>query len=144
MFGAASILGASLLAAAPAWAGTTNVRVDLTDASADSQTSGMVMRSDHATVKAGKVMFLVRNASKSLVHEMLVILLGPPATALPYDTAGNKVDEDAIHSLGEVEELRPGAHGSLTLALRPGTYRLMCNQPGHYHAGMYTDLTVTP
>ncbi len=30
----------------------------------------------------------------------------------------------------------------LTLDLKPGHYAIICNLPGHYLGGMYTDLTV--
>jgi Sulfocyanin (SoxE) domain len=39
--------------------------------------------------------------------------------------------------------LKPETSGKLTLNLKPGPYLLMCNQPGHWHAGMWTKFTVT-
>ncbi len=30
------------------------------------------------------------------------------------------------------------------MTLQPGRYELVCNFPGHYTAGMYTELDVTP
>ena len=39
--------------------------------------------------------------------------------------------------------MQPGATKALTLDLKPGTYLLVCNLPGHYAAGMWTVLTVT-
>jgi uncharacterized cupredoxin-like copper-binding protein len=36
----------------------------------------------------------------------------------------------------------PGASGWVTVTLPPGRYELVCNLPGHYAAGMYTQLTV--
>jgi uncharacterized cupredoxin-like copper-binding protein len=53
------------------------------------------------------------------------------------------VIETQLKSLGEVEELKPGKSGKLTLNLKPGSYLLMYNQPGHWHAGMWTKFTVT-
>jgi len=44
---------------------------------------------------------------------------------------------------GEVPELDPGKSGTLSVSLQPGTYLLLCNQPGHYEAGMWTVFTVT-
>ena len=64
--------------------------------------------------------------------------------ALPYDAKEDKVVEESIHSLGEVSEIKPGGHGTLALQLKPGSYLLLCNQPGHYHAGMYSTLAVIP
>jgi uncharacterized cupredoxin-like copper-binding protein len=31
----------------------------------------------------------------------------------------------------------------VTITLAPGRYELICNLPGHYAAGDYTELTVT-
>jgi uncharacterized cupredoxin-like copper-binding protein len=44
---------------------------------------------------------------------------------------------------GEVSELNPGATGSLTVALKPGRYLLICNVPGHFASGMWTEFEVT-
>jgi uncharacterized cupredoxin-like copper-binding protein len=96
------------------------------------------------TVNAGAVTFSVTNHSEKTIHEMLVVPIKDTRTALPYLGGENRVDEDKIHSLGEVSELDPGKSGSLTLKLKPGKYLLTCNVPGHYAAGMWTVLTVTP
>jgi uncharacterized cupredoxin-like copper-binding protein len=53
------------------------------------------------------------------------------------------VIEKRIHHLGEISDLKPGAKGTMTLDLKPGSYVVICNQPGHYKAGMMTALTVT-
>ena len=45
--------------------------------------------------------------------------------------------------VAEVSDLPPGKSGSLNIRLTPGTYLLICNQPNHYKAGMWTKLTVT-
>jgi len=90
------------------------------------------------------VTFQVANKSKSEVHEMLVVKTDRPATALPYGARAEEVDEDKIKSLGEVSELKPGKSGSLTLDLKPGSYLLLCNQPGHMRHGMWARFEVTP
>lgn len=41
------------------------------------------------------------------------------------------------------EGILPSGSGWVTLDLQPGRYELLCNLPGHYRAGMYTELTVT-
>jgi uncharacterized cupredoxin-like copper-binding protein len=94
------------------------------------------------TVPAGDVTFAVTNAARSLVHEMVVSPIRDEKTALPYDKAGQKVDEDAAGNLGEVAELEAGRKGSLTLNMKPGRYILYCNIPGHYVLGMWTLITV--
>lgn len=94
------------------------------------------------TVPAGEVTFEVTNSSKQLVHEMIISPVKDTHTPLPYDRAGNDVDEDAAGHLGEVPELAPGKKGALKLTLKPGTYILYCNVAGHYALGMWTLLTV--
>lgn len=44
---------------------------------------------------------------------------------------------------GSGQRILPGASGWVTLTLPPGRYELVCNLPGHYAAGMYTQLVVT-
>jgi uncharacterized cupredoxin-like copper-binding protein len=95
-----------------------------------------------STVAAGVVTFEVKNASKDLVHEMVISPIKDGRTALPYIQATNKVDEDAAGHLGEVAELAPGKSGALKLTLKPGRYILYCNVAGHYALGMWTLLTV--
>jgi uncharacterized cupredoxin-like copper-binding protein len=94
-------------------------------------------------VKAGEVTFNVKNDSKDTVHEMIVMYLADPAQALPYIVADSKVDEDKAGDKGEVSELDPGKSGTLTVALKPGKYILICNVAGHFMAGMWTAFEVT-
>src|SRR5215831_11886381 len=94
------------------------------------------------TVKAGRVTFLVMNESEALVHELIVLQTDLDVSQLPYDPRKGKVIERQLKSLGEVEELKPGKSGKLTLNLKPGPYLLMYNQPGHWHVGMWTKFTV--
>lgn len=94
------------------------------------------------TVKAGKVTFAVENVSRELVHEMVLSPVKDGKTALPYDSVAMKVDEDAAGQLGEVEEMKPGERGALTIDLKPGKYILYCNIAGHYMKGMWTLITV--
>ncbi|MBS0535502.1 MAG: hypothetical protein JSR72_15710 [Proteobacteria bacterium] len=96
------------------------------------------------TVKSGSVTFAVTNHSEKTIHEMLVLPIKDTKTALPYLSGENRLNEDKTNSLGEVSELDPGKSGSLTVKLKPGKYLLACNVPGHYAAGMWTELTVTP
>jgi uncharacterized cupredoxin-like copper-binding protein len=123
------------------------VRVELVDSSVDPTLTGattMATRLDKATVKAGPVTFVVHNASKSAMHEMVLIAAKDPKMTMPMDDKEDKVVEDKVKHLGEVADLEPGTSGSLKRKLAPGSYILICNQPGHYHAGMWATLTVTP
>jgi uncharacterized cupredoxin-like copper-binding protein len=102
----------------------------------------MGIRLSSHTVSAGEVTFDVTNTSKQMVHEMVISPVKDGKTPLPYDKAGNKINEDEAGHLGEVAELPPGKKGSLKLTLKPGSYILYCNVPGHYALGMWTLLTV--
>jgi uncharacterized cupredoxin-like copper-binding protein len=97
---------------------------------------------DQAVVPAGEVTFEVTNASRDLVHEMVLSPVADLNTPLPYVTDMEQVDEDAAGHLGEVSELEPGQSGALRVTLEPGEYILYCNIPGHYAMGMWTLLEV--
>ncbi|MCD0485949.1 hypothetical protein LO771_27060 [Streptacidiphilus sp. ASG 303] len=101
-------------------------------------------------VPAGTVSFRVVNAGMRL-HELVVLPLpaGGDAGRLPVG-AGDRVDEagspgEASRSCGAGAGggIVPGAAAWTTLTLRPGRYALVCNLPGHYRAGMHTELDVT-
>jgi len=142
---AATAATLALLAAAVAHAAvpTQVIHVKLEDPSVDPSVKKMEIALDRHTVKAGRVTLEAVNLSKSLVHEVLV-LHDPGKKALPYDAKNAEVDENRVHSLGEVGDLPPGHSGTLTLNLKPGKYLLFCNESGHYADGMRTELTVTP
>lgn len=94
------------------------------------------------TVPAGMVTFNVTNASRGIIHEMVVSPITSTDEVMPYIVAENKIDEDAAGDLGEIE-LDPGRSGTLGIDMKPGQYLLYCNIPGHYVSGMWTVLTVT-
>ena len=141
---AASAASLALLIAAAAHAAvpTQVIDVKLQDPSTDPSVKSMEIVVDRHTVKAGRVTLKAVNLSKSLVHEVLV-LHDPGKKALPYDAKNAEVNENKVHSLGEIGDLPPGHSGTLTLNLKPGKYLLFCNESGHYADGMKTGLTVT-
>jgi uncharacterized cupredoxin-like copper-binding protein len=118
------------------------VHVDLMDPSDGGSIHSMTIRTDVESAPAGPVVFEVSNDSKNLVHEMIVVAVARPDAPLPYDAKTNRVIESKIDDLGEASDLNPGEKKTLRLTLKPGTYDLICNQPGHYHAGMKATLTV--
>ena len=114
-------------------------------------TMGGTMRvvADRHTVNAGTVSLRVANVG-SLVHELVVLPLttGEPVGSRSVRNDG-KVSEDG--SLGEAsktcgagagDSVDPRVLGWVTLNLPRGDYELVCNLPGHYAAGMYTELVV--
>ena len=134
----------AIATSATAFAATGQVSVELNDAATNAKLAGMQVRPSQTKVRAGLVSFAVTNRSTTLVHEMLVIRLDRPGQSLPYDAKEDKIIEERTQDLGEVSELDPGKSGTLQVMLTPGVYALLCNQPGHYHAGMTAMLTVTP
>jgi len=133
-----------LMSVAPSRAfadGTVNVTLE--DASVDGNMNGMKMTATPDSVKAGQITIHATNKSLGLIHEVIVVRPPPNGAPLPYDTKDERVIEKQINDLGEASDLPPGKSGSLTVRLVPGNYLLICNQPNHYKAGMWTKLTVT-
>jgi len=154
---AVAVMLATAALSGSANAADTKILVDMWDAGADMtmvDNMRIVDRPDQSkapmgltitknNIPAGKVTFVAINSSTEIEHEMLVAKLEDPAKGLVYMADKGKVDEDAPGmALGEIHELKPGLTGALTLDLKPGTYVLYCNVPGHYASGMWTLLTV--
>lgn len=110
----------------------------------------MRLSADQASVPHGTVSFLVTNGG-SISHELVILPLPGNQTVGTRPVGGDaKIDEAG--SLGEASKtggqgagqgIVPGASSWMTITLAPGQYELVCNLPGHYTAGMYTQLTVT-
>ena len=90
-----------------------------------------------AQAAAGRVTFRVRNGGTA-THEFVVLRTNTPAGKLPI--TNGRADETG--NVGETGDLAPGASKAITLSLKAGHYALICNLPGHYRAGQYSDLTV--
>jgi uncharacterized cupredoxin-like copper-binding protein len=155
----AALIGIAVSAnAAPAGAAATTVTVQLVDKVPDAPmatgltygTPGIdlskatqIIKASRTTAPVGDVTFNVTNTSTDMVHEMLVLPVSTANQPLPYLADKLTLDESKTKSAGEVSELDPGKSGTLTVNLQPGTYLLVCNQPGHYAAGMWAMFTVT-
>jgi uncharacterized cupredoxin-like copper-binding protein len=110
----------------------------------------MRLRTDHATVADGTVSFVSANFGHR-IHEMVILPLTDSQVVGTRPIGGDgKIDEAG--SLGESskacgegvgEGITPGTAGWVTATLAPGRYELVCNLPGHYAAGMYSELTVS-
>lgn len=104
---------------------------------------------DTTSVPHGVVSFVATNLG-SVNHELVILPL--PADQIVGTRslrADSTVDEAA--SIGEAsntcgvgtgEGIAPASSSWTTVTLAPGRYELVCNIPGHYAAGMYTQLTV--
>jgi uncharacterized cupredoxin-like copper-binding protein len=53
------------------------------------------------------------------------------------------VDRRVHFTQGAGGGIAPGGVGWVALTLAPGRYELLCNIPGHYAAGAYTELDVS-
>ena len=99
------------------------------------------------TVHAGPIIFRVKNRSNDMVHEFLVVQTDLDPNALPMEEDGTKVDEAKLKEIKEIKELGdldPGKSSEMRMMLKPGRYLMFCNQPGHFRAGMFAILVVTP
>jgi len=92
--------------------------------------------------KAGDVTFKIKNDSSAEVHELVVLRTDLPANQLTLRADGG-VDEEKFESAGEQGDIAAAKSTDLTLKLTPGHYALICNQPGHYAAGMHLDFVVS-
>src|SRR3954451_15109449 len=115
------------------------VTVDMTN----QQDGAQVMRLDRAEVPAGKVTFRVKNASPDEVQEFLIVPTRLAPGQFPMAKDGSRVDEKKLKGIKELDDLKPGKGGTLTLDLKPGHYVVFCNEPGHFQGGMHAELTVT-
>lgn len=90
-----------------------------------------------ASVRAGRVTFVVRNAGR-IAHDFVVLRTKLAPKRLPV--VGARAKEVGL--VGRTPTFGPGRTKRLTLVLKPGPYVLICNVPGHYKAGMAAGLRV--
>lgn len=108
-----------------------------------------VLEASPNVVRAGTVSFRARNLGVT-THELVVLPLLAGASGGErrlrsddtVDESGRLAEASDSCAEGEGEGIRPGASGWVTVDLRPGRYELVCNLPGHYAAGMFTELVV--
>lgn len=125
---AAALVVSTACGGAPESTEQPTLSVELTD---------FAVKADPGTVKAGRVVFAVRNRA-SMIHDLVVIRTDLAPNALPID--GGKAKEDG--KVGQVANLSAGISRKLVLELPAGHYVLICNVAGHYQLGMRTALTV--
>lgn len=120
-----------------------DVRVLLQDPSTGGGVTKMQILAEPNRAAAGQVTFDVTNDSKTLVHEMLLMRKPRAGARLPYNAKDQRVIEAKTVKLVDTDDIRPGASVRKTVTLRPGSYEIICNQPGHYAQGMTADFMVT-
>jgi uncharacterized cupredoxin-like copper-binding protein len=111
---------------------------------------GMGLSLDRSTAGKGTVSFLAANRG-NINHELIVLPLADSQAAGSKSVGGDgQVDEAG--SLGEASTtngpgagggIAPGASSWVTMDLVSGRYEVLCNLPGHYAAGMFSELTVS-
>ncbi len=111
--------------------GATHVTVTLGD--------NMRIALDKSSVPAGKVTFSVTNTG-TMKHEVVVLKTDLAPDQIPAGKEAGMVSEDT--SVGESGDMDPGTSKEFTLDLAAGKYLLICNEPGHFAAGMHTPFVV--
>lgn len=129
-----------LLSAAAAFGDPTVIEVGMTNQPDGTQ----FMTLSRASVHAGPAVLRVSNRSTNMVHEFLIVPTDLDPSAFPMKEDESEVDEDKLKGVKELADLDPGATGEMRMMLRSGRYVMFCNQPGHFKAGMFAVLAVTP
>lgn len=132
IFGAVA-LAATILAGCSAGAAApqTTVNATLTD---------MKITVDRTSVPAGQVTFVVKNTG-AVIHELVVLQTSLSQDKIPADAdEAGKMDETG--NVGETGDVIATGSKTFTATLPAGHYVLMCNEVGHYAAGMHMTFTV--
>jgi hypothetical protein len=103
------------------------------------------VRLSGGTAPGGEVTFDVHNGGRD-PHEFVILKSDLSVASLPAAEGADagKVQEEApgIVHVSEISGIGPGQDKSLTVDLKPGTYLLVCNFPGHLHSGMAAQFVV--
>ncbi len=91
---------------------------------------------------AGAVTFHVENHG-TMDHELDIFHSTLPIDGLPVNSA-QKVDESsaAVKIIEASVTIHAGESADIPVTLPPGSYYLVCNQPGHYTLGMRLEYVV--
>jgi uncharacterized cupredoxin-like copper-binding protein len=140
--GGPAATGAPPAGSAPAASGAAGNAVDVT-------LQEWAVSTTPQSAQAGDVTFNITNSGPEDAHEFVIIRTDLSLIDLPTDDTG-AVNEEAegLDVIDEAEEIDVGDSDSLTVALEPGAYVLICNiydeeeQESHYQEGMRTQFTV--
>ena len=82
----------------------------------------------------------------TMPHELLVFRSDLRPSAYPVDSKGNIItDGPGITLVSSGNKIDPGATQQRVVDLtQPGSYLFVCKIPGHFKAGMFSVVTVTP
>ena len=96
------------------------------------------------TASTGRIKFKITNSGPT-THEFVVFKTDLDPAALPLTTDGTAVNEEGagVTHIDEREDITNGSTGTLTVALQPGKYVMVCNLPTHYKLGMHAPFTVS-
>jgi uncharacterized cupredoxin-like copper-binding protein len=138
------LVGATLLVAALTVGVSLATRT--TGPSGDVTTSTTNFRiSMPTTLRAGRHTFAYTNQGAA-AHELLLFRTGLPGNALPLNSDGNVNEESPLlHKVVDSgNQTAPNGYESVPTMepLAPGHYVAVCNLPGHYHLGMWRNITV--
>jgi hypothetical protein len=94
---------------------------------------------------AGQNNFAITNIG-TIQHELLVFKSDLPPSAYPLDKNGDIVEDGpGINLISDGDNIDPGKTQTRTVDLsQAGSYLFVCNIPGHFKAGMFSELTVAP
>ncbi len=95
---------------------------------------------DETSASAGTVTFKAVN-SGTVVHSMLLLKTDVPVDKIPPDPK----DASRVDTTGELREtgqIAIGQSKDFAAKLAPGSYVLICNEPGHYLIGMRSPFVV--
>ena len=97
------------------------------------------------TIKAGTINLEVANFG-TIQHELLVFRSDLAPSSFPVDANGDIVEDGpGINLVSDGDNLDAGTTQTRTVDLtQSGSYLFVCNIPGHFKAGMYSVVTVTP
>jgi uncharacterized cupredoxin-like copper-binding protein len=97
------------------------------------------------TIKAGTVNLEAANFG-TIQHELLVFKSDLPPSGYPLDKDGNIIEDGpGISLVSDGDNIDPGKTQTRKVDLtQAGSYLFVCNIPGHFKAGMFSELSVTP
>ena len=95
-----------------------------------------------ATFAAGQVTLNIRNDG-TVPHELLVFKSALPVSKYPRAEGGIDEEGAGVTKISDGDNLDPAGTQTRTVDLStPGTYLFVCNLPGHFAAGMYSEVVV--